>query len=134
MTTKQNPGRPESVNPTDATQANPAVDKRSKDAGSTPVTSDNVNAKPQVVEVPSLEEQKEALPMPEQETDSVYLYFPSAVEVDGINYGAGEVKVAKADVAKIQKAVKGVTEIEDIRNVHLGAKPMPKDLNGPDYV
>lgn len=135
-----NPGRPENENPTDALQSNPASDKRSQDVSNTPAPStaeatnrggnnDIVTDKP---EVPSLKEQKEQLPMPDQKTDSVWLYFPAPVEVEGITYGAGEVKVAAEQVEKLKKA--GASEIKDIRTQHLGAKPMPRDLNGPDYV
>lgn len=102
----KNKGRDDSVNPTDADQANPG--NTTKVDPSAVVTT-------------------------EQKTDSVWLFFSQAVEVDGINYGAGKVKVAKKDSAKLLKE-KGVSEVEDTTNEHTGAKPMPKDLNGPDYV
>ena len=104
MADTQNKGRKDHKNPTDAVQANPA--------NTTKVNPD-------------------AVVTSEQKTDSVWLFFPKAVEVDGINYGAGRVKVAKADAAKLLKE-DGVSEVEDTTEEHQGAKPMPKDLNGPD--
>lgn len=102
-----NKGRQDSENPTDNNQANPANDVK-------------INPDHAI--------------QTEQQTDSMWLQIPQAVEVDGINYGPGEVKVATTDAAKIMKADNAISEIKQPDNQHHGAKPMPKDLNGVDYV
>lgn len=102
-----NKGRSDSENPTDANQANPGND---------------VKVNP------------DAAIQTEQETDSTWLLIPKVVEVDGINYGPGEVKVATEDVEKVVKNHPEISKIKEPENEHHGAKPMPKDLNGVDYV
>lgn len=102
-----NKGRDDNKNPQDNNQANPANDSR-------------INPDHAI--------------QTEQQTDSVWLSVPKIVEVDGINYGPGEIKVAKEDAAKIKGADSSVSEIEAPDNQHHGAKPMPKELDGPDYV
>lgn len=102
-----NKGRSDNENPTDSNQANPANDVK-------------VNPDHAI--------------QTEQETDSVWLLIPQQVEVDGINYGPGTVKVAKEDAAKVKKDHSEITEVTEPESEHHGAKPMPKDLNGVDYV
>lgn len=102
-----NKGRPDNQNPTDNNQANPGNDVK--------VNPDHAIKT-------------------EQETDSVWLLVPQQVEVDGINYGPGEVKVASEDVEKVVKGHPEITRIKQPDNEHHGAKPMPKELDGPDYV
>lgn len=102
-----NKGRDDNKNPQDNNQANPANDVK-------------VNPDHAI--------------QTEQQTDAVWLMIPQPVEVDGINYGPGEVKVATEDASKILKADSAVSQIKQPDNEHHGAKPMPKELDGPDYV
>lgn len=102
-----NKGRHDNQNPQDNNQANTANDER-------------INPDQEIKN--------------NQKTESVWLRIPQVVEVNGINYGPGDVKVASEDAAKIKHADSSVTEIEQLENEHHGAKPMPKELDGPDYV
>lgn len=101
-----NKGSKNSDNPTDADQANPG------NTANVPVD--------HVIKA-------------DQETDSVFLVVPQPVEVDGVTY-SGTVKVAKENVAKVKAAGEGVVELKEDEVEHVGAKPMPKELDGPDYV
>lgn len=102
-----NKGRNDNQNPTDNNQANTAND-------------DRINPDTEI--------------KTEQQTDSVWLLIPQPIEVDGINYGPGQVKVASEEVSKITKDHPEVSKVAEPDNQHHGAKPMPKELDGPDYV